>query len=617
MNDLSGLFDLAAQADAAPQRELIVDSFAGGGGASTGIEMALGRSPDFAINHDPEALALHAANHPQTVHLSKNVWQVDPLEVVGRRPVGLAWFSPDCKHFSKAKGGRPLSKGVRDLAWVVVLWAKRVRPRVIILENVEEFRTWGPLTADGMPCPERRGQTFERWCAELKRLGYRVEWRELRACGYGAPTIRKRFFLIARRDGRPIVWPEPTHGAPDSEDVEAGRRKPWRTAAEIIDWSLPCPSIFDTAEEIKAKHGLRAIRPLADATLRRIARGVMRYVVENPRPFIIPVTHQGDLRTHDSRDPLPTLTAANRGEHALVTPFVSYGQQGGMNRSAEDPLHTITASAKDTNGLVAATLIQTGQGERPGQAPRVPGIDKPIGTQVAAGGRHALVAAFLAKHTTGATGAPLTDPAPTITANGYVKRPGGAAPVGVVAAYLAQHNGGEVGRPADAPVSTLTTAGSHQQLVAASMVTLRGSDRRAAAVDAPVRTISAGGTHAGLIGAFLTKYYGTGDGAQVDGPAPTDTTRDRFGLVTVEIDGATYAIADIGMRMLTPRERFRAQGFPDSYQIEIGRGPDGEPVKLTSTAQGRMCGNSVSPPMAEALARANVPEMAEGREAAA
>lgn len=509
------LEDLSSPAAAAPSRELIVDSFAGGGGASTGIEQALGRSPDYAINHDAEALALHAANHPQTVHLSKNVWQVDPLDVVGRRPVGLAWFSPDCKHFSKAKGGKPVSRGIRDLAWVIVLWAKRVRPRVIILENVEEFRTWGPLREDGTPCRERAGQTFERWCAELRRLGYKVESRELRACDYGAPTIRKRLFLVARRDGRPIVWPEPTHGAPDSEDVRAGRLKPWRTAADIIDWSIPCPSIFDTAEEIMAKHGVRAKRPLAEATLRRIARGVVRYVLESERPFVV-----GPDRA----------------------PWITYAQQGGASRSAEDPLHTITASPKDQNAVAAATLIQTGQGERPGQAPRVPHLDKPLGTQVAAGGRQALVAAF-----------------------------------------LAQHNGGMVGHEMREPLSTLTAAGSHQQLVAA----------------------------------FLTKYYGQGVGAPVTEPGHTETTRDRFGLVTVEIDGRTYAIADIGMRMLTPRERFRAQGFPDGYEIEAGRGLDGAPVRLTTTAQGRMCGNSVCPPLARALVAANVPEMAEREEAAA
>ncbi|MFT6772639.1 MAG: DNA (cytosine-5)-methyltransferase 1 [Paracoccaceae bacterium] len=527
--------------DARPaQRELITDSFCGGGGASTGIEMALGRGPDIAVNHDAEALALHAANHPDAQHLSKNIWQVDPLEVIGRRPVGLAWFSPDCKHFSKAKGGKPVSKGVRDLAWVVVLWAQRIRPRVIILENVEEFKTWGPLTEDGRPCPDRGGQTFAQWCDELRRLGYKIEWRELRACDYGAPTIRRRLFVIARRDGAPIIWPEPTHGAPGAEGVGAGRLKPWRTAAEIIDWTLPCPSIFDTSAEIMAKHGLRAIRPLADATMRRIARGVQRYVIDAQRPFC-----------------------------------VTYGQHGGASRPGDVPLHTVTASQKDQNAIVVPTLIQTGQGERTGQTPRVPGLEKPIGTQVAAGGRHALVAAF-----------------------------------------LAQHNGGVVGRPADAPVSTQTTRGTQTNVVAASLINMRGTGV-AAGVDAPLRTVTAGGQHAGLVAAFLTKYYGQGNGAELTDPMHTDTTRDRFGLVTVNIDGTSYAIVDIGMRMLTPRERFRAQGFPDSYQIETGRGPDGAPVKLTATAQGRMCGNSVCPPLAAALVRANVPELATAAAAAA
>lgn len=522
------------------ERELITDSFAGGGGASTGIEMALGRSPDIAINHDGEALALHAANHPDTLHISENIWQIDPLEVIGHRPVGLAWFSPDCKHFSKAKGGKPVRKGVRDLAWVVVLWARRVRPRVIMLENVEEFRTWGPLTADDLPCQDRIGQTFDQWCAELRRLGYRIEWRELRACDYGAPTIRKRLFVIARRDGAPIIWPEPTHGAPDSDGVRAGTLKPWRTAAEIIDWSLPCPSIFDTSEEIMAKHGLRAIRPLADATLRRIAKGVQRYVIDAERPFC-----------------------------------VTYGQHGGASRPGDAPLHTVTASPKDQNVIIVPSLAQTGYGEREGQAPRALDIHAPIGTQVAGGGKHALIAAF-----------------------------------------LAQHNGGVVGRPAAAPVSTQTTRGTQTNVVAASMINMRGTGV-AAGMDTPLRTVTAGGQHAGLVAAFLTKYYGQGNGAELTNPMHTDTTRDRFGLVTVNIAGTSYAIVDIGMRMLTPRERFRAQGFPDSYQIAIGSGPDGAPVKLTATAQGRMCGNSVCPPLAAALARANVPELSTKRERAA
>ncbi|RAP39295.1 DNA (cytosine-5-)-methyltransferase, partial [Rhodovulum viride] len=300
-------------------------------------------------------------------HLNSNVWHVDPAEICRGRRVGLAWFSPDCKHHSKAKGGKPVARNIRDLAWVVVLWARRVRPEVIALENVEEFRDWGPLTEANRPCPERRGQTFRHWVGELRRLGYRVEWRELRACDYGAPTIRKRLFLIARRDGRPIVWPAPTHGAPDSPEVRAGRRAPWRTAAGIVDWSLPCPSIFDSSAEILVRHGLRAVRPLKEPTLRRIARGVMRYVIEAQEPFL-----------------------------------VTYAQQGGAVRSGFDPLHTVTASAKDQNALVVPTLIQTGYGERPGQAPRVPGLDRPLGTVVAGGAKHALVAAFLAQHNAGA-----------------------------------------------------------------------------------------------------------------------------------------------------------------------------------------------------------------------
>ena len=528
MNALLQLdFPAAQPTDARP---LIIDSFAGGGGASAGIEMALGRSPDVAINHDAAALAMHEANHPETLHLNSNVWHVDPAEVCKGRRVGLAWFSPDCKHHSKAKGGKPVKKNIRDLAWVVVLWAKRARPEVIMLENVEEFRDWGPLTADNRPCPERRGQTFKHWVKELKRLGYKVEWRELRACDYGAPTIRKRLFLIARCDGRPIIWPEPTHGAPGSAEVTAGQRKPWRTAAEIIDWSLPCPSIFDTSEEIMAKHGLRAKRPLVDATLRRVARGVMRYVIEAKQPFL-----------------------------------VTYAQQGGGIRSGLDPLHTVTASPKDQNALIVPTLVQTGYGERPGQAPRVPGLDKPLGTIVAGGGKHALVAAF-----------------------------------------LAQHNAGErmknnAGRAATAPLSTLTTRGTQQQVVAAHLMNMHGSSRSARDIQTPHPSICAGGQHGTLVAAFLQKYYGQGLGQRADEPLHTLSTRDTFGLVTVEIHGTTYAVTDIGMRMLTPREQFRAQSFPDSYQIEAAGGRI-----LTKTEQTRMCGNSVPPVMAEALARANV-----------
>lgn len=521
---------------------LIIDGFAGGGGASTGIEMALGRSPDVAINHDEAALALHEANHPGTVHLNSNIWRVDPADVCRGQRVALAWFSPDCKHHSKAKGGKPVKKNIRDLAWVVVLWAKRTRPDVILLENVEEFREWGPLTAENKPCKDRAGQTFSHWVKELRRLGYKVQWRELRACDYGAPTIRKRLFVVARCDGKPIVWPEPTHGKLGTKEVLSGKRLPWRTAADIIDWSLPCPSIFDTAAEIKEKFGLRAVRPLADATMARIARGVMRYVVEAKEPFV-----------------------------------VTYGQHGGANRSGFDPLHTVTASPKDQNAIVVPTLVQTGYGERPGQAPRVPGLDKPLGTMVAGGGKHAVVAAFLAQHNAGAR---------------------------------MQTN---AGRPADAPLSTLTTLGAQQQIVATHLMSMHGNDRRDQAMTDPHPTICAGGRHGALVAAFLQKYYGQGLGQEAGEPLHTLSTRDTFGLVTVEIDGQTYAITDIGMRMLTPREQFRAQGFPETYEIDHGA----EGRKFTATEQTRMCGNSVCPPVAAALVGANCGHMkAERMEAA-
>ncbi|WMT90121.1 DNA cytosine methyltransferase [Pelagibacterium sp. H642] len=594
-------------------QKLIIDSFAGGGGASTGIEMALGRSPDYAINHSPDALAMHEVNHPSTVHLDSNIWDVSPLEVTKGRPVGLFWASPDCKHFSKAKGGKPMDRNIRDLAWVVVRWAEEAQPDVIILENVEEFVTWGPLYEDGRPIVELRGHTFEQWTKRLKVAGYKVQWKELRACDYGAPTIRKRFFMIARRDGKPIVWPQRTHGDPkkpaDAKLIAQGRLLPYRTAAEIIDWNLPCPSIFDTAEEIMANHGVRAVRPLADATMKRIARGVVRYVLEAAQPFV--VKFQSGATGHPIDEPLATVTAnsyikrpGGAAPLGVVVPVVTAAQHGGSNRAADDPLHTITASPKDQNSIivpsfvgcggragqsaprggneplgtqtakadgcvVAATMVQTGYGEREGQAPRALDIEKPLGTQVAGGAKHGVVAAFLAQHTAGS-------------------------------------HPGQPARPANDPVSTVTGKGSQQSVVAAHLMNMRGSDRRHQPIDQPAPTATAGGNHAALIAPFLMKYYGTDQDPRLGDPMHTDTTKDRFGLVTVDIDGETYAIADIGMRMLTPRERFRAQGFPDSYIID--RRPDGSP--LSATVQGSCCGNSVCPPLAEALVAANCADLA-------
>jgi DNA (cytosine-5)-methyltransferase 1 len=466
--------------------ELVVDLFAGGGGASTGIEQAIGRHVDIAINHDPEAVSLHQANHPQTRHFVSDVFEVDPHKVCGAQPVGLLWASPDCKHFSKAKGGKPVNKKIRSLAWVVVKWAAAVRPRVICLENVEEFQTWGPLGPDNRPCPQRKGKTFARWKFQLERMGYVVEHRELRACDYGAPTIRKRLFLVARCDGQPIVWPETTHGSPNSLPVRQKKLKPWRTAAECIDWSVPAPSIFERS------------KPLADATCRRIAKGIMRYVVDAAEPFIV--------------------------------------------------------------GNAAMTLVQTGYGEREGQPPRALDIGRPLGT-VVAGQKHALVQAFLAKHYTGVVGSDLNDPMATVTSVDHHS---------LVAAHLVtidnqSSNGGH--RPAEEPLATTVTENRHA-----------------------------------LVQSFLLKYYGTDQDPQLREPLHTVTTKDRFGLVTVK--GEPYAIVDIGLRMLTPRELYRAQGFPESYAID--KGADGR--ALTKTAQVRMCGNSVCPPLAKAIVEANYSE---------
>ncbi|WP_434286260.1 DNA cytosine methyltransferase [Celeribacter sp. SCSIO 80788] len=582
-------------------RPMIVDSFAGGGGASTGIEMALGRSPDVAINHNPDALALHAANHPETLHLINSVYAVDPDDVCAGREVGLAWFSPDCKHFSKAKGGKPVAKNIRDLAWVVVHWAERVKPRVIILENVEEFQDWCPLDENNYPDKTRKGETFRAWVKALKKLGYKIEWRELRACDYGAPTIRKRLFVVARCDGQPIIWRAPTHG---------NGRAPYRTAAECIDWSIPCPSIFDTSAQIKEKFGIRANRPLAENTLSRVARGMKRYVLDAEEPFIVGVGgRMGQSPERSVNDPFQTLTAkadaalcvpslmslkgtarrdsavtaphptilAGGGHSALISPVLTYAQQGGGCRDIRDPHHTICANSKDQNSVIIPTLIQTGYGERKGQAPRSLDINAPLGTVVAGGIKHATAAAF-----------------------------------------LAQQNGGpkmnnHAGRDLRDPMSTVTAAGSQQTPVAA----------------------------------FFAKYYGTGDGARMDEPMHTVTVKDRFAhtqaelsvppfspeheararevaeflrshgawdggeFVTLTIDGCEYVIVDIGLRMLTPRELFNAQGFPRDYVIEGTWNDDGVFTEFPKYVQVSCCGNSVCPDLAAALVRANCAHLIE------
>lgn len=629
---------------------LIIDNFAGGGGASTGIEAATGRPVDVAINHDEAAVAVHAANHPGTRHYCQSIFSVDPLDATGGAPVLLTWFSPDCKHHSKAKGGKPRDRNIRDMAWVVPHWIERLQrgtpggqgaPMVIMLENVEEFRQWGPLDDAGMPIKERQGEEFALWVRRIRRLGYKVEHRELRACDYGAPTSRKRLFLIARRDGRPIVWPAPTHGRPDSAEVRAGTLQPWRTAAECIDWSLPCPSIFDRK------------RPLKDATCRRIAAGVMRYVVRSARPFIVPVTHTSNGATaHSIDEPVRTVTTARGGELATVSPFFARTAHGEQDRSGkrrgrgdhsveetfptvtasqdsalmeavmvphvmtnrnagkphtaiDEPTHTITAEGAHQN-LVGATLVQTGYGERDGQAPRALDVEAPLGTVVAGGAKHAAVAAFMHKYRPNSDGAPADAPMPTVTANSFVKRGGGAPPLAITSAHLEQanseRNGGvKAGRAATAPLSTVTSSGSHQRLVETTMV-----ERDALPPELMERAVQ--------VAAFLVKYYGNEtDAHSLDKPIGTVTTLERFAVITVTIDAVTFVLVDIGMRMLTPRELANAQGFPRDYVLDpvCWYETDGGNRKygpLPKSHQIAKIGNSVCPAMSEALVRANLPE---------
>lgn len=421
--------------------ELIVDNFAGGGGASTGIEMATGYSVDIAINHDPEAIKMHKANHPRTKHYCENVWAVDPIAACKGNPVGLAWFSPDCKHFSKAKGGKPKDKNIRGLAWVACRWAGLVRPRVIMLENVEEFRTWGPLNRRHHPVKNKQGKTFERFVKQLEELGYEVQFKELVAADYGAPTMRKRFFMIARCDGKSIVWPEPTHAPADSEEVKAGLLKPYVGAYTQLDFSLPCPSIFDTSEEIKEKYGIRAVRPLAPKTMERIARGLKKFVLDNPEPFIIQCKFNNDAQ--DIKKPLGTITTI--GSHLLVEPYLSVNRENHFGSDMREPIHTITSN--NQHMLMTPTLIQyhseTAQGEVRGQT-----IKEPIMT-VDGSNRYGLVTSFLSKFYKTCVGQDERDPLHTVTTS--------AGHFGEVRAFLIKYYGDATGQDIEQPLDTVTT----------------------------------------------------------------------------------------------------------------------------------------------------------------
>ncbi|MEQ0004124.1 DNA cytosine methyltransferase [Klebsiella sp. GG_Kp164] len=685
-------------------RELIVDNFAGGGGASTGIEMAIGRSVDIAINHDENAVAMHRTNHPDTLHYCESVFDVSPAAATSGKPVGLAWFSPDCRHFSKAKGAKPVEKAIRGLAWIVIRWALDVGPRVMMLENVEEFKTWGPLLAAEMrPDPARVGETFRAFvgmlttgipadhpalveCCEflelsleseqaqrlISGLGYDLDCRELRASDLGTPTIRKRFFMVMRRDDQPIVWPETTHGDPKSAAVLAGKLAPFRTAAECIDWSIAARSIFDRK------------KPLAENTLKRIARGIQRFVIDSADPFIVKCNHtttrgkydcfrgqaladplQTITKTHGYAiavphltkfrtgatgqpvtDPLPTVTAGTSKRpggngHALgvveaelapflagnggseyqakprpldkpahtilkesraciVAPVIARQFGGSIGHRADEPSATITAGGGGKSQLVVPTLIQMGYGERPGQAPRVPGLDKPLGTVVAGGGKHAVVGAFLAKHYGGnyqGAGVGLDEPAHSVTTVDHHA---------LVTAQIVGV-GGRAGqsRPRDVsePLQTMTTK-ADAAIVSSHLVKLRGTCRDGQRADEPMPTITAGGQHVGEVKTTLAvEDYNEERAQQVLEFLREYCGEDCTGLV--DIDGVTYRIVDIGMRMLQPHELYRAQGFPEWYIIDR----DYRGVKYSKDKQVARCGNAVPPPFAEALVRANLPEM--------
>lgn len=552
--------------------EITVDGFCGGGGWSTGFELAIGRPVDIGINHDADAIAMHKRNHPFTKHYNENIFEVDPYEATKGRDVGWAHFSPDCTHFSRAKGGTPVKKSIRGLAWVVTKWAGTVHPRIISMENVPEFMTWGALCArrdksgriyktDGtlaekgeyvpyneqqlVPDKKKSGQTFKRFISVMRSLGYECKWKILTASDYGAPTIRKRLFILFRNDGKPIVFPTPTHGDPNSTAVKSGKLKPWHTAAECIDWSIPCPSIFERN------------KPLAENTLKRIAKGIQRFVIDNPTPFIVQVNHGGeDFRGQSIDEPMPTITAKHG--FGVVAPTIMCNNTNNVGADIAAPIPTITTGNR--NYLVSPTLIQY-HGEQSARETRGQALSQPLQT-VDTANRYGLVAAFISKYFGGGyngAGAAIENPLPTVTATDHNA---------IAAVHIMQMNNHCIGQ----------------------------------AVDTPINTITCGGGHFAEVQAFLVKYFSTGTAKSVNEPLDTITTKDRFGLVTVQ--GEKYAIVDIGMRMLTPRELYNAQGFPPDYEIET----DCYGKAYPKTKQIARCGNSVPPPFATAIVRANAPE---------
>ncbi len=580
--------------------EIIIDNFAGGGGASTGIELALGRPVTVAINHDPAAILMHKTNHPYTLHLQDSVWNIDPVKICQGRPVGLAWFSPDCKHFSKAKGAALVDKNIRGLAWIVLKWAGTVRPRVIMLENVEEFKTWGPVRK-GKPIKSKSGETFNKWKNQLSELGYKIEYKELVAADYGAPTTRKRFVLIARCDGLPIVWPERTHAPIDHPDVLSGKLKPWVSAAEIIDWSLPCPSIFESSEQIKEKYGLKALRPLKDNTLRRIARGVDKFVLKNSKPFIVPVGYGEKAgqkpRVNDIAEPLGTVvsTVKHNVVEPKLTPFAINHKFNNKPENIGKPLSTITAI--DHNAIVAPTLIQY-HSEQSEKEVRAADLNKPMMT-VDGSPRYALAAAHLTQYFKGDYYHGPDVPLHTVTTE--IRE-------GVTLGYLTEYYGNASdGIDPSEPLRTVTSK-DREGVTLAHVTEFKGQDIGQKA-DVPLRTITASIGEFGVVTTRLEKITGHNDlkfWPQVRELLNTycdyDIAEDE--ILVLNIGGVDYFISDIGLRMLTPKELYAAQGFPADYIID--RDYTGKEYK--KTAQVARCGNAVCPPMATALVKANLPE---------
>lgn len=613
--------------------EIIADNFAGGGGASTGIELATGRVCAIAINHDSDAILMHKTNHPLTEHFQASVWDIDPVEVCRGRPVGLAWFSPDCKHFSKAKGSALVDRNIRGLAWIVLRWAARVRPRVIILENVEEFTTWGPVRK-GKPVKQKAGQTYAQWKRQLEGLGYDIDSRLLVAADYGAPTSRKRFVLVARCDGRPIAWPERTHAPADSEEVRSGKCKPWRSAAEIIDWSIPCPSVFASKQEIKERYGVSAVRPLADNTLRRIVRGVDKFTIKAARPFIVECNHSGGGHVASSDEPYKTITAKHTGgvcepvlspcvlqdkfkndargmqeplstvtsvgSHELcesvLSPVTFPNTNDSIGAPADKPVHTITSSGNQI--LSAANLIQyhTEQTENV----RANGVSAPIPT-VDASNRYGLTTAQLTEYYGNGQPIDINEPMHTVTSHDREA---------LTAVHVQKYFDGGYkgcGDTAEHPLPTVTAA-DHNAICAAHIAEFKGSDIGQNA-DRPLRTVTASTGEFGIVSTQIIKYEG---GVSIGRWPQVRSLLNKYcdynlaenELLLINISGAWYFISDIGLRMLTPRELYNAMGFPADYIIDrdyLGNA-------YGKTKQVARCGNAVCPPMAEAVVRANLPE---------